>query len=118
MSKGTFLKSDYNVNYPNRLEANNLSSKKFSDTNFFSNFGTMFSVSSSSAAGITESVITPGIRFFKIGITAISVMKSLENSINTIKNKVCTVNKITNALISGHEFSEIRETLIKLSTKN
>ena len=80
--KDTSLKESKNI------EIGNLISKYTSDTNGNSMFGTIWTQSTSAVAGITESVITPGIRFIKFVVGVMQVYKKLQHNLTTIKNKV------------------------------
>lgn len=111
-----FLKNDYEINKPKRINADEVISKKVSDTNFFSNFGTPFTTSTSSASGITESVITPGIRFLNFACSIMKLYKNLQYNYNTIEQKLKKVESILKSYDSG-DFSHVRSNIVKKSSK-
>lgn len=111
-----FLKSDYEVNRPKKINADEIISRKISDTNFFSNLGTPFTTSTSSASGITESVITPGIRFLNFSCSIMKLYKNLKHNFNEIELKVKKIESILKSYNSG-EFKHIRSNIVKKSSK-
>lgn len=111
-----FLRDGYEINKPNKIDAKEIITKKISDTNFFSNLGTPFTNSTSATSGITESIITPGIRFLNFGCNVMKLYKNLQHNFNTIKNKVSKVEKIISAYGSG-DFSHVRRSIVKNSVK-
>lgn len=110
-----FLKNDYEINKPKKINADEVVSRKISDTNFFSNLGTPFTTSTSSASGITESVITPGIRFLNFGCSIMKLYKSLEYNYNSVKTKFKNVENILNSYSNGN-FNHIRKNIVKKSS--
>ena len=82
------------------------------DNNMNSMFGTIWSQSTSAFAGITESVITPGIRFIKFVSGVMQVYKKLQHNLTTIKKKVDRITEIMNSFSTG-KHNHIRRSVIK-----
>lgn len=89
--------------------------KKTNDTNSTSLFGTIFTVSSSKIAGITESVITPGISFLKFCSEIMTFYKKMVHNYNTIKTKTDRLNSILSSFSENKKtnINHIRNSVIK-----
>ena len=86
------------------------------DNNMNSMFGTMWTQSTSAIAGITESVITPGIRFIKFVSGIMQIYKKLNHNLTTVKNKVTRITEIINAFSTG-KHNHIRKSVIKYKVR-
>lgn len=111
-----FLKNDFNLNKPKKIDVKELTSEKLSDTNFFSNIGNMFTGSTSSASGITESVITPGIRFLNFASNIMKLYKNLQYNFNQVQNKIKKIEEVVSAYSDGN-FRHVRNSIVKKSSK-
>lgn len=87
------------------------------DTNIFSNFGTIWTQSTSAAAGLTESVITPGIRAIKFVAGIMRVYKKLQYNFNTIQTKLTSITNKLNSFSTGN-YEHIRKSVIKMKVNN
>lgn len=95
-----------------------LTSKKTNDTNPTSLFGTIFTVSTSALAGITESVITPGFRFLKFVSEIMTFYKKLVHNFSTISSKFERINSILENFGLGGNTNHIRNSIVKYKVKS
>ncbi|WP_297407521.1 hypothetical protein [uncultured Cetobacterium sp.] len=117
MSK-VFFNDGYEATKPKKITTGTVETKKTNDTNMFSSFGTIFTQSSSTIAGITESVITPGFRLLKFASTIMKVFKKLQNNFSTITNKAKNIEKIMSSMNGNGSYIPIRESIIKMAIKD
>lgn len=94
-----------------------MKTKYENSVNIFSNFNTIFTGSTSAAAGITESVITPGIRFIKFVSGIMQVYKKLTYNLTTIKRRLTSISNKINAFSTGN-YEHVRQSVIKRKVNN
>lgn len=94
-----------------------MKTKYENSVNIFSNFNTIFTGSTSASAGITESVITPGIRFIKFVSGIMQVYKKLSYNLTTIKNKLTNISNKLSAFSNGN-YEHVRQSVIKRKVNN
>lgn len=114
MSK-IFFNDGYEATKPKKITTGTVETKKTNDTNMFSSFGTIFTQSSSTIVGITESVITPGFRLLKFATTIMKVFKKLQNNFSIITNKAKKIEKIISSMSGNENYTSVRESVIKMS---
>lgn len=103
--------------YKIKEEAKQVVTDIVTNTNFFSNLGTIWSQSTSAFAGITECVITPGIRFIKWVSGIMQVYKKLQYNFNTIKRRLTSITNKLNAFDTGN-YEHVRQSVIKRKVNN
>lgn len=86
------------------------------DNNGNSMFGTIWTQSSAAIAGMSENVITPGIRFIKFVAGIMQVYKKLQCNLMTIQDKTTRINNIMNAFSTG-KHNHIRKSVVKFKVR-
>lgn len=107
-----FIGREFTDKAQNYIKTKVNEAKNTIDNNINSMFGTIWTQSTSAVAGITESVITPGIRFIKFVVGVMQVYKKLQHNLTTIKNKVTRITDIINGFSTG-KHNHIRKSVIK-----
>ena len=94
-----------------------MKTKYENSVNIFSNFSTIFTGSTSAAAGLTESVITPAIRFIKFVSGIMQVYKKLTYNLTTIKKRLTSISNKLAAFSTGN-YEHVRQSVIKRKVNN